>query len=65
MFLRARKALGKWPDLEGRNWTQRWLELFPPKAMLGTGHKEGVSCSRKLDAVRRELFPMGTGRSKA
>ena len=59
MFLRAKKALGNGQTLSGGNWTQRWRELFPPKVMLGTGRKEGVSCSRKLDAVRHELFPLG------
>jgi len=44
------KVLGKWPDLEGENWTQRWRELFPPKIMLGGGRKDGVSCFRKLDS---------------
>jgi len=49
VILKARKVLGKWPDLEGENWTQRWLELFPPKIMLGAGRKDGVSYSRELD----------------
>jgi len=43
-------VLGKWPDLEGGNLKQRWCELFPPKVMLETGCKKGVSCSRKLHA---------------
>jgi len=49
-YLQAKKVLGKWPDLKGGNWTQRWHELFPPKVMLGVGHKDGVSCSRELDS---------------
>jgi len=44
------KVLCKWPDIEGGNWTQRWRELFPPKAMLGAGGKDDVSCSRELDS---------------
>ena len=50
MFLKAKKVLGNWPDLEGGNWTQRWRELFPPKVMLGAGRKDGVSYSRELDS---------------
>ena len=49
MILRAKKVLGKWPDLEGGNWTQRWRELFPLKVMSGARRKDGVSCSRELD----------------
>jgi len=44
------KVLGKWLDLEGGNWTQRWRELFPPKVMLGARCKDGMSCSRELDS---------------
>jgi len=31
VILEAKKMLGKWPNLEGGNWTQRWRELFPPR----------------------------------
>jgi len=48
-FLKAKKVLGKWPDLEGEYWTQRGRELFPLKVMLGTERKKGVSYSWKLD----------------
>lgn len=50
MILKAKKVLGDWPDLEGRNWTQRWRELFFPKLMLGAGSKDDVSYSRELDS---------------
>jgi len=65
MILKDKKMLGNWPDLEGGNWMQRGHELFPPNVMLGTGCKKGVSYSRKLDTVRRKLFSLGTGHSKA
>jgi len=42
-------VLGKWADLEGGNWMQRWRELFPPKVMLGAGCKDGMSSSQELD----------------
>ena len=42
--------LGKWPDLKGGNWMQRWRELFPPKVTLGAGHKDAVSYSQELDS---------------
>ena len=51
MILKAKKVLGNWPDLQGENWMQRWRELFPLKVMLGTGPKDGVSCSRELDLI--------------
>jgi len=50
MILKAKKVLGKWPDLEGGSWTQRWRVLFPIKVMLGAGCKVGVSCSQELDS---------------
>jgi len=43
-------VLGKWPDLEGANWTQRWRELFPVRVILESGHKDGVSYSRELNS---------------
>jgi len=43
-------VLGKWLDLEGGKWTQRWRKLFPSKVMLGAGRTNGVSCSRELDS---------------
>jgi len=64
MILKVKKVLSIWPDLEGGNWIQRRRELFPPKVMLGIGCKKGVSYFRKLDAVRRKLFPLGTRHSK-
>ena len=61
MISKPKKVLGKWPDLQGGNWTQRWRELFPPKVMLGAGRKDGVSCSQELDSrydyLGSELFP--------
>ena len=50
MILKAMEVLGKWPDLERRNWMQRWCEVFPPKEMLGAGCKDGVSCLWELDS---------------
>ena len=50
MILKPKKVLGNWADLEGGNWMQRWRELFPPKVMLGTGRKDGMSCSWELDS---------------
>jgi len=43
-------VLGKWPNLEGGNWTQGWHDLFPPKVILGAGRRDGVSWSQKLDS---------------
>jgi len=47
-IFKPKKVLGKWPDLQGGNWKQRWRELFSPKVMLGAGRKDGVSRSREL-----------------
>ena len=49
-ILKAKKVLGKWPNLEGGNWTQRRRELFSPKVMLRAGCNDGVGCSPVLDS---------------
>ena len=50
MILKAKKVVGKWSNLEGGDWIQRWRELFPPKVILGVGQKDGASCSQELDS---------------